>query len=212
MQRSFTLKPLLLSLILLSLFPAHAQDKPSSDTSQQAKPDQTNEPMKSPELTTNDTPTGRETCKSLSQAPLATAKQDPALRAFLHSIEGRWNSGYFRQGNKSWWPDHGGSASKNEIHYLFGPQALLFELRPEFALPSITGCYLYGSGHKVSAELFDLELHKPSASAATQTVRFKLSPDHKKLEMALDADTNLEPTIQVLEFRSAGWSPSQKPQ
>jgi len=130
------------------------------------------------------------------------------VRTFLHSIEGRWNFAYVRQGNKSWWLDHGGSRPKPEIHYLFGPQALFLELRPEFALPSITGCFLYGSGHKVSAELFDLELRKPSDPAAPQAVRFKLSPDHKTLEMALDAGANLEPTIQVLEFRDANWSPS----
>jgi hypothetical protein len=60
--------------------------------------------------------------------------------------------------------------------------------------------------------LFDLELRKPSDPATTQTVRFKLSQDHKTLEMALDADTNTEPTIQVLELRDANWSVSQNPQ
>src|SRR5215472_5414652 len=166
MLRPFQLKLLFLSLIFLSLLSAYAQDKPSSDVSQQAKPDQTDEPKKPPELITNGTPAERESCKSLSQAQLEVVNQDPALRAFLHSIEGRWNFAYVRQGNKSWWPDHGGPRPKTEIHYLFGPQALFFELRPEFALPSITGCFLYGSGHKVSPELFDLELRKPSDPAA----------------------------------------------
>jgi hypothetical protein len=88
---------------------------------------------------------------------------------------------------------------------------MFFESKPEFALPSITGCFVYGSGHKVSAELFALELRKPSDSAATQTVRFKLSPNHKTLEMALDAEIDPEPTVQVLEFRDSNWSPSPSP-
>lgn len=170
--------------------------KTSPRAASQTKHAPSDERQKSPELITNDTPSDVESCKSLLQTTGAADKQDPTLRAFLRGIEGRWNFGQVRRGDQSWWPNHDSARPKNEIHFLFGPQALFFELRPEFALPSITGCFVYGSGHKVSAELYDLELRKPSDSAATQTVRFKLSPDRKKLEMALDAETNPEPTVQ----------------
>ena len=212
MQRAFQLKLLVLPLVFLPLFPVLAQDQSAAtDAAQQTKPAPPDEPKKSPELVTNDTPSERESCKSLLQTAGAADKQDPAVRAFLRTIEGRWNFAYVRRGNQGWWPNHDSARPKNEIHFLFGPQALFFELRPEFALPSITGCFVYGSGHKVSAELFDLELRKPSDSAATQTVRFKLSPDHKKLEIALDAETDPEPTVQVLDFRDSNWSPSLIP-
>ena len=208
MKRAFQLRLLVLSLAFLPLFPAHAQDQSAATgAAPQTKPAPPDEPKKSPELITSETPSDLESCKSLLHTTVAADKQDPTLRAFLRSIEGRWNFAFVRRGNKGWWPNHDSARPKNEIHFLFSPQALFFELRPEFALPSITGCFVFGSGHKVSAELFDLELRKPPDSVATQTVRFKLSPDHKKLEMALDAETNPEPTIQVLEFRDSNWSP-----
>lgn len=118
---------------------------------------------------------------------------------------------HVRRSNRSWWPNHDSARPKNEIHFLFGPRALFFQLRSEFALPSITGCFVYGPRNKVSAELYGLELRKPSDSAATQTVQCKPSPDHQKLEMALDAETNPEPIVQVLEFRDSNWSPSPSP-
>lgn len=207
MQRSFGLKLSFLSLIFLPSLPALAQEQsPVTAATPQTKPAPEDEPKKSPELITNDTPSELESCKSLIQAAGAADKQDPALRTFLRTIEGRWTFAYVRKGNQRWWPGHDSARPMNEIHFLFAPQALFFELRPEFALPSITGCFVYGSGHKVSPELFDLELRKPLDSAATQTVRFKLSPDHKTLEIALDADINPEPTVQVLEFRDSNWS------
>ncbi len=211
MQKSFPLKLLVFCLPFLPLFQARGQDQPPVPDSRQAKSDQSNEPKKPPELITNDTPSGLESCNSFKQSTSAADKQDPALRAFLRSIAGRWNFAYVRRGDQRWWYNHSSSRPKNEVHYLFGPQALFFESRPEFAPPSITGCYVYGSGHQVSAELFDLELRKPSDPAVTQIVRLKLSTDHKKLEIALEAETNPEPTIQVLEFRSANWSPSPSP-
>src|SRR5690349_19006647 len=162
MLRSVRLKLLFLLLICLPFSPARGQDQPpSADASRQVKSDQSSKAQKPPEFITSNTPSVVESCKSLKQETPAD-KQDPALRAFLHSVAGRWNFAYVRRGNQSWWPNHDSARPKNEIHYLFGPEALLFEFRPEFALPSITGCFLYGSGHKVSAELFDLELRKPS--------------------------------------------------
>lgn len=208
MQRSFRLKLLLLSLVFLPFLPASAQDQsPVAGAQPQAKSEESNGPNKSAELTTNDTPGGLESCKSIEQTTDVADKQDPVLRAFLRSIAGRWNFAYVRKGNQRWWYNHSSARPKNEIHYLFGPQGLFFESRPEFDLPSITGCFVYGTGHKVSTELFDLELRKPSDSV-TRTVRFKLSSDHKTLEMALDAEIDPEPTVQVLEFRDAHWSPS----
>ena len=55
----------------------------------------------------------------------------------------------------------------------------------------------------VSAELFDLELHKPSEPAAVEIKRLKLSLDGKTLELASDAEGNPEPTIEVLELIDA---------
>lgn len=105
MQRSFPLKLLFLSLTFLPFLSARGQDQsPVADASRQAKSDQSNEPKKSPEFITADTPSGLESCKSLRQAPGAAAQQDPALRTFLHSIAGRWNFAYVRRGNQSWWP------------------------------------------------------------------------------------------------------------
>lgn len=212
MQRAFQLRLFILPLVFFPLFPGHAQGQSAAGgAASQTKAVPSEERQKSRELITNDTPSDLESCKSLLQTTGAADKQDPTLRAFVRSIEGRWNFAHVRRGNQSWWPNHDSARPKNEIHFLFGPQALFVELRPEFALPSITGCFVYGSGNKVSAELYDLQLRKPSDSAATQTVRFKLSPDHKKLEMALDAETNPEPAVQVLEFRDSNWSPSPSP-
>src|SRR5689334_7912780 len=162
MLRSLRLKLLFFLLICLPFSPARGQDQPpSADASRQLKSDQI---QRNPETARvhHQRHSKRSGELQIAQQETAADKQDPALRAFLHSVAGRWNFAYVRRGNQSWWPNHDSSRPKKEIHYLFGPEALLFEFRPEFALPSITGCFLYGSGHKVSAELFDLELRKPS--------------------------------------------------
>jgi hypothetical protein len=185
--------------------PAVGQDKPSAEDS--AREAKAAKPSQAKKVYTNDDLPGQEHCAALAQTPKGNAKEDPVVSAFLQRIAGRWNFAHVRKGNESWWPDHGSSKPKNEVHYLFGPRALLIESRPEFGLPSITSCFVYGSGRKVSEELFDLELHKPSEPAPGEVKRFKLSADKKTLEMATDAEGNPQPTIQVLEFVGASWSP-----
>lgn len=180
MQRSFQLMLLFLSLIFLPFLPAQAQEQcTATSATPQARPAPPDEPKKPPELITSDTPSGLEGCRSLMQATGVTEKQDPALRAFLRSIAGRWNFAYVSNGNQNWWYNHSSSRPKSEIHYLFAPHALFFESRPEFALPSITGCFAYGSGHKVSTEVFDLEYAnlsiqqppRPADSSSHRTTR-----------------------------------------
>lgn len=204
MKRSFFKGALLLFAGLVQCSPTRGQNPPSSG-----------EPRREPTATkagnskkviTNDDLPGQQDCSALAQTAKDAANEDPVAAAFLHRIAGRWNFAYSRKGNQSWWPDHGSAKPKNEIHYLFGPRVLLIESRREFALPSVTGCFVYGSIRKVSDELFDIALRKPS-EASGEMKRFKLSSDKKTLEMAADAEGDPQPTIQVLEFVDSNWSP-----
>ena len=149
---------------------------------------------------------GRELRAALVDALNGVGTEDAQGTAFLYRIAGRWNFAYVRRGNERWWPDRGMSRPKNEIHYLFRPKELLLESRPEFSLPSITDRFVYGSVRKISTDLFDVELHKPAESAAGEIKRFRLSPDGKILEIAADAESAPEPTIQVLELVDTDWS------
>jgi hypothetical protein len=147
--------------------------------------------------------------------PLIGQKQtslgDAVRSAFFRRIAGRWNSAYFRKGNQRWWPDHGSSRPRNQIHYLFGPTELSIESRPEFNPPSITGHFVYGSVRKISEDLFDVALHKPCEPATQEIKRFKLSTDGKTLEIAADAEGNPEPAVQqALELVSSNSADSAK--
>lgn len=100
------------------------------------------------------------------------------------------------------------SRPKAEIHYLFGPNALLIESKPEFGAPSITSCFVYVSFRPVSEGLADLELRSANDPNVVQVKRFKLLTDGKTktLEMATDAAEDPEPTVQILEFVDGNWS------
>jgi hypothetical protein len=144
-------------------------------------------------------------------APRSVKANDAEVRAFLRRIAGRWAFDSYRKGNTSWWRDHESSRPRNAIHYLFGPHELLIESRPEFEKPSITDRFAYRVVGKVSADLFDVELYKPSEPASAQIKRFKLAPGGKTLLIVSEADTDPEPTVQVLNLidtrRSAGANP-----
>jgi hypothetical protein len=131
--------------------------------------------------------------------------QDALATVFLYRIAGRWNFVYVRKGNRRWWPDHGLAAPRNQTDYIFRPTDLVMESRPEFNPPSITDRFIYGSVRGVSAGLFDVKLLKPDDPSGGETKRFKLSANAKTLELAVDAEGNAEPTVQVLELVDANW-------
>jgi hypothetical protein len=188
-----------LGLVLWS--PTIGQSQTSlGDAARQAEAAKSATSDKAAKVATNETLDGQEACSTPAQSPKQTTPDDAVRTAFLRRIAGRWNLGYFRKGNQSWWPDHGSARPKNQIHYLFGPTELSIESRPEFNPPSITGRFAYGSVRKISADLFDLVLYKPCEPATQEIKRFKLSTDGKTLEIAADAEGNPEPTIQVLEL------------
>jgi hypothetical protein len=155
---------------------------------------------KTAKVITNETLNGKDACKEAAPSAKEVAPEDPVRGAFLRRIGGRWKLSYFRKGNQTWWPDHGTAQPKNQTHYLFGPAELLIESRPEFNPPSITTRLVYGSVRKISEDLFDLALHKPCEPATEETKRYKLSANGKTLEIATDAESNPEPTVQVLEL------------
>jgi hypothetical protein len=132
--------------------------------------------------------------------------EDALATAFLYRIAGRWNFVYVRKGNRRWWPDHGLAAPRNQTHYIFRPTELVMESRPEFNPPSITDRFVYGSVRGVSPDLFDVKLQKPDDPSGGEIKRFKLSANGKTLELAVDAEGNAEPTVQVLELVDANWS------
>jgi hypothetical protein len=166
---------------------------------------------KAAKVITNETPEGQGTCTTPAQPAKDVTPEDALRRAFLRRIAGRWNFAYVRKGNQRWWPDHGSSKPKNQVHYLFGPTELSIESRPEFNPPSITDRFVYGSVRKVYADLFDVALYKPCEPGTQEVKRFKLSADGKTLEIAADAEGDPEPTIQVLELVRANSSKSRTP-
>ena len=132
--------------------------------------------------------------------------EDALATAFLYRIAGRWNFAYVRKGKARWWPDHGMAAPRNQTHYIFRPTELVMESRPEFNPPSITDRFVYGSVRGVSADLFDVKLQKQDDPSGGEIKRFKLSANGKTLELAVDAERNAEPTVQVLELVDANWT------
>ena len=147
-------------------------------------------------------------CRDTSRAPKEVPPTDPVAVAFLQRIAGRWNFLSYHKGNGSWWRDGGSTNSKNEIHYLFGPSELLIEYRPELGVPTITDRFLYGSVHKVSDVLYDVELYKSSDPASIQTKRFKLSADGRTLGITEDAPDTPDPKVQDLIFINSKWAPA----
>jgi hypothetical protein len=206
MLRSFLPRLLFVFLGFVLCLPAHGQDQPSlGDAARQARAAKSAQSKKVAKVITNDDLGPQGVQVAPAQAAKGARTEDPAISTFLRRIAGRWNFAYVRKGNTVWWPDHGSSRPKNQIHYLFGLTELLIESRPEFNLPSITDRFVYGSVRKVSADLFDVELI--NASEHTEEIkRFKLSPDGKTLEIATGADLSSEPTCQVLELVDANWT------
>jgi hypothetical protein len=203
-----SLLPRVLSLLLgfLLCLTTHGQDQASLGQAGAAKSDQS---KKAKKVITNDNLGGQRATTTVSQSAKGAGTEDPTVSSFLRRIAGRWNFAYVRKGNQRWWPDHGPSRPKNEVHYLFGPKELLIESRPEFNQPSINDRFVYGSVRKVSADLFDVELFRPPGPAQ-EIKRFKLSSDGRTLEIATDADQTSEPSIQVLELIDANWSDGTK--
>jgi len=199
--RSFTSFLLSLPLGLVFCSPSLGQSQTSvADAARQAKDAKVASPLKTPKVVTNETLAGQGACKEPAKSTKEVAPEDPMRTAFLRRISGRWKLSYFRKGNQSWWPDHGAVQPKNQIHYLFGPTELLIESRPEFNPPFITAHLAYGSVRKISEDLFDLSLYKPCEPATEEFKRYKLSANGKTLEIATDAEGNLEPTVQVMEL------------
>jgi hypothetical protein len=181
------------------------------DAARQAETAKSAASDKAEKVITNETPQRPEACTTPAPPAKDVTPKDPLRRAFLRRIAGRWNFAYVRKGNQRWWPDHGSTQAKNQIHYLFGPMELSIESRPEFNPPSITGRFVYGSVRKVYADLFDIALYKPCEPSTQEVKRFKLSADGKTLEIAADAERDPEPTIQVLELVDANWPKRHKP-
>jgi hypothetical protein len=216
-SRCFILR-LSLPLLLLSSFgfvlcPTVIGQNPTSlgDPARQAEAAKSAASDKAAKVITNETPEGQEACTTPAQPTKDVTPEGALRRAFLRRITGRWNFAYVRKGGQSWWPDHGSARPRNQIHYLFGPAELSIESRPEFNPPSITDRFVYGSVHKVSADLFDVALYKPCEPATQEIKRFKLSTNGKTLEIAEDAEGDPEPTVQVLELVGANSSKSHKP-
>ena len=202
---------LLSSLGLVLCSPLIGQSQTSlGDAARQAKAAKSTARDKAAKVITNETLDGHGACKEPAPPTKDATPGDAVRSAFFRRIAGRWNSAYFRKGSQRWWPDHGSSAPRNQIHYLFGPSELSIESRPEFNLPSITSHFVYGSVRKISEDLFDVALHKPCEPATQEIKRFKLSTDGKTLEIAADAEGNPEPTVQVLELVSANLAGSAK--
>ena len=200
-------------LALVLCLPGLGQSQTSvADAARQAKNSKAAPPNKTPKVVTNETLTGQGACKDPAPSPKEAAPEDPVRTAFLRRIGGRWKLSYFRKGNQSWWPDHGTAQPKNQTHYLFGPLELLIESRPEFNPPSITARLVYGSVRKISEDLFDLGLYKPCEPATEEFKRYKLSPNGKTLEIAIDAQSNPEPTVQVLELVDTNATATANPQ
>jgi len=196
----------LLSLCLALCSTAIGQDQTSlGDAARKAKAAKSAAPDKAAKVITNETLDGQGTCTAPDLANDATP-QNALRRAFLRRIAGRWNSAYYRKGSQSWWPDHGSSRPRNQIHYLFGPTELSIESKPEFNPPSITGHFVYGSVRRISEDLFDVALYRPCEPATQEIKRFKLSTDGKTLEIAANAEGSPEPTVQVLELVDANGS------
>jgi len=149
---------------------------------------------------------GEELRAAVIDALSRVGTEDALATAFLYRIAGRWNFAYVRKGNTRWWPDHGTAAPRKQTHYIFRPTELVMESRPEFNPPSITDRFVYGSVRGVSADLFDVKLQKPDDPSGGEIKRFKLSTNGKTLELAVDAEGNAEPTVQVLELVDANWS------
>jgi hypothetical protein len=202
---------LLSSLGLVLCSPLVGQNQtPLGDAARQAKAARSTTPDKAAKVITNETLDGHGACKEPAPPAKDATPGDAVRLAFSRRIAGRWNSAYFRKGSQSWWPDHGSSRPRNQIHYLFGPTELSIESRPEFNAPSITGHFVYGSVRKISEDLFDVALYKPCEPATQVIKRFKLSTDGKTLEIASDTEGNLESTVQVLELVSANWADTAK--
>jgi hypothetical protein len=193
-------------------FLALGQDQTSlGEAARQAKSAKSAAPNKAAKVITNETLNGQAGCPAPAQSVKDAAPQDEVRTAFLSRISGRWNLSYFRKGSQSWLPDHGSSQPKNQTHYLFGPTELAVESRPEFNPPSITARLSYGSVRRISSDLFDLAMHKPCEPATEEIKRFKLSADGKTLEIAMDAEGNPEPTVQVLVLVDAHGVEGMKP-
>lgn len=204
-----SLKPLVLSLSLglVLCLPANGQSQPPlGDVARKSKAAKSAAPDKAAKVITNETLDGQGACATPAQSTKDATPEDASRSAFLRRIGGRWNLAYFRKGNQRWWPDHGTAQPKNKTHYLIGPAELLVESRPEFSPPSITTRFAYGSVRKISADLFDLALHKPCEPASEEIKRFKLSADGKTLEIVTDAAGSPEPIVQVMELVDSNWS------
>lgn len=187
-------KTLFLSLTFFVCVVTSGQNQPSlGDVARQAKAAKSAQSKKAPKVITND-----DMCEQTADTKIGAGTEDPEIAAFLARIAGRWDLSYFRKGNTLWYPDHGMSAPKNKTVYDFGPKELVIRFMPEFGLSSVTDRFVYGSVRQVSSELFDVELQKSCDPAGTQVKRFKLSSDGKTLELAADADTNPNPTVEVL--------------
>lgn len=190
------------ALLCLFLGPAYlstqgqCQSSPADAARQQAATK--SEPKKAPRVMTNDDLNG-----------VVEAPKDPVATTFLNRIAGRWDFTSYHKGNASWWYDHGTAKPKTEIHYLFGPTELLIEKRPELDVPIIIDRFAYRSVRQISADLFDVELYKPSDAASVQIKRFKLSGDGKTLQISVDAPGAPEPTIQDLRFVDKNWVPAE---
>lgn len=195
MPQRIAKKPLFLSLSFFVCVATSGQNQPSlGDVARQARAAKSTQLKKAAKVITND-----DMCEQTADTKMGAGTEDPEIAMFLARIAGRWTLSYFRKGNTLWYPDHGMSAPKNKTVYDFGPNELVIRFMPEFGLPSVTDRLVYDSVHQVSPDLFDVDLQKFCEPAGTQIKRFKLSSDGKKLELAADADTNPNPTVEVLE-------------
>lgn len=194
-------KTLFLSLgffVCLATSGQSGQNQPSlGDVARQAKAAKSTQSKKAAKVVTNDDMC-EQTADTKTDTKVGAGTEDPEIAVFLARIAGRWTLSYFRKGNTLWYPDHGMSAPKNKTVYDFGPNELVIRFMPEFGLPSVTDRLVYDSVRRVSPDLFDVDLQKFCEPAGTQIKRFKLSSDGKTLELAADADTNPNPTVQVL--------------